>query len=285
VRYRRTLIGAALLLAPTSLPAVATAAATTTPAQRLFTLTLANHAGWELSITGEQGATQIGVGLLRFRRTHGASVQYFAPGTITKKRIAVDLGSNGKLDVTFKPGRTTTRTVPKPCKAARKARYTSGHWVGTIRFDGDLGFTTVHAGHAAGTLQDLPKTTCSTSSQAARATSTVFLSSSAPEGSTQRFSASRSRGENRFEASIKEQRGAIEIVRDVYVKAGAFSFSPELSSATATVSHAPFAGSLAYARTSSTVGTATGDLSVVFPGLAGRVPLAGPGWGGSLSRS
>lgn len=251
--------------------------------ESLFELKASN--GWMLSVTGTVGKKSVAVLLSKGRAPNVQSVVYVAPGTVTSTRLKADLGAIGKVDVAFKPSETATFKVPAPCSATKEAKTTAGTWTGTIKVTGDRRFASVNAKRASGAVDALPATTCTAPAPDG---TTVRLAANPPGGGPLRgLAVTQRQGTLEIDAYVTETRGRLQIIRDVMTAKGAFTAAPDLTTATITPAFAPFAGTGTFTAapgSGGASGTFTGDISVAFPGLAGRVPLTGAGWPTTLTR-
>jgi hypothetical protein len=90
----------------------------------------------------------------------GIGASYSSPGRIDGTRVRARFGGLGLVDVSFEQeGETVVRPPPPSCEGAPRT-IRSGSFVGTIRFDGERGFSTVDAARASGTLKTVPEWTC-----------------------------------------------------------------------------------------------------------------------------
>ena len=272
----RVLIVAALVGAA-ALPS--TAAAASSPGFKQSNLTLEASNGYTLFVSGGAGSKSLLMMATKGRGGTGTTVSYTVPGSVTTTRLKGSFDSVGEIDVEFEPRRTRLSSVGKPCRSSRKQATTTGAWRGTIRFKGERGYSKVTAKSANGAVITYPPSTCASLPKQR----TVHLTASSFGAGRQAFTASRRGTTTRFSAGTGETRGKVTINRSVSVDRGTFSFDPGLTSATVAVEAGPFAGRGSYTETGENTGTFTGDLSVAFPGLAGRVPLAGPAFTGTLS--
>ena len=224
---------------------------------------------------------------LVFAHRHAASVSYFAPAEVTETSIDADLGSLGRIDVTFSPSGKSKRERSACDK--RPVSVDSGRYEGTIDFEGEEGFAQAHADSARGDLSFLLSLVCSTNgiegvggrSPGARLTA---RHRGARHFGFEAFKNSPSRKAT-FSAFVEERRGSMTIERSLKVRAGHATFDYDVPAGTATVAPpAPFHGKAAFRRRSKGPPSWHGDLSVDFPGRAG-VHLAGAGTRASIVRA
>lgn len=273
---------AAALLA-TSASAQAAEAAVVPPG---FRLTAAN--GYTLSAIGlKDPKTGAGVILLAVRSRH-AEALYAAFASIGPTSIEADLGAIGQIDVDFVSS-GQSRSERAVC-GGRSVLVDAGHYEGAIDFEGEEGYSQVHASSARG------EATMALSLGCAGGPESEGIGGHSPgarltvrhQGARQfEFSAMKNSPSRpaRFTASIEERRGDLWISRRVGVTAASDSFDFDVPSGTAHVNPpAPFAGEASYRRPSGKRARWRGDLSVDFPGHAG-VRLTGAGSRASLVRA
>jgi len=167
-----------------------------------------------------------------------------------------------------------------------------GVFVGTIRFRGEGGYTSVEARHATGRLSSGEKIKCvfpnlrPGSGPAANESRQAPPSLGAAQGRHRGFGVEFSGGKRRsilISAFSQERRGRIGVFRDVFAEGppASFDFAADLSSATVRPPK-PFQGEASFQRSPS--GSIwSGTLSVDFPGRD-DVRLAGPRFESKLTR-
>ena len=258
------------------------------------------------------------------------SAAYFAKGSFEAggsafegARIRARFGSRGRVAVEFRPlGEAKRRLPPRRCEGRPRVRQ-AGLFVGTIRFTGEGGYTSVDATRTLGTVRTTPRWRCRRGRRAPQgrlsampapgpsrserlvpfgldpeAERLTTLDAEADDGRTSfRASATRPRGrsgETTFAAVRLERRPNLTIVRSAFAhgEEEAFTFDKALGTASA-APPGPFAGTADFVRDAG--GTVIcygypcdrsswlGPLSVDFPGAAG-VPLAGKGFHARLFR-
>lgn len=230
----------------------------------------------------ENPQTGVGRVLVDLRSRH-ADVTYSAPAAVSSGSVQADLGELGGIDVHFVPaGRT--RTEQPEC--GKPVQVDAGRYEGSIDFEGERGYSEVHASSARGEAGMVLSLVCAS-------TGSEGIGGHAPGA---RLTVRRRRTPSRFEltamengptrpvrlgAGIDERRGGLAISRSVEVVAGPGAFDFDVPAGTATLQPPePFAGSAAYRHLSRGRSTWRGDLSVDFPGrpdvrLAGRGTRAG----------
>ncbi len=226
---------------------------------------------------------------------NGASSVYTAPAKAAgPETVDAGLGSLGGIAVRFRPsGRrvvSTTQACGRPARVVRRL----GTFVGTIRFEGEDGYTTVAATSARGSVgTPLPDDCGSPGSRSgtAVASSRSMLIGSVADGavlsavdprSGSSFRAAPGSGGVSFRARVEERTAdGVTVVRHAQAGAPASAFDSNRVLTWASVTPpAPFSGK---ARFAAGAGVRwTGSLRVTFPGLS--VPLTGPGFRSRLER-
>lgn len=271
--------GLALVLAA----ATSTYAAESLPIPAGFELRASD--GYTLSVMAlEDPRTDRGVALLLMRSRH-SQVFYFSKASVAPTSIEADLGALGRIDVDFVSS-GQSRTDRSVCGDA--VQMDSGRYEGTIDFEGEEGYSEVHASSARGDstmalslpCADLGSEGYGGHSPGARLTvrhRARRLQFSAMKNSPTRPA--------RFAATVLERRRNILISRSIDVTAAPGSFDFDVPSGTAhVVPPKPFAGEASYFRPSGKSANWHGDLSIDFPGHAG-VRLTGSGTRASLIRA
>jgi hypothetical protein len=227
--------------------------------------------------------------LILFFGRKGAGATYFALHhvEVTETTIAADLGRLGSIDLHFVPSGRNTKEHSR-CDRSQSIAFDSGYYEGRIDFEGEEGFTAVHATRAAGELQlalnliclggprvegsgpDLPGALLRTRQRRPQGSLELQARTNSPTRPP------------RFEASIEERSSVLPVVRSVTVFAAPAAFRYDVSAQTARLAPPmPFAGVARFDRAGRRPGRLRGELTVDFPGRSG-VSLAG--LGGSLSR-
>ncbi|HTR76323.1 MAG TPA: hypothetical protein VMH33_13805 [Solirubrobacterales bacterium] len=255
--------------------------------------------GYTITVSADPGFGEVELSA----EAPGANALYMVKGKVTPNSIRANLGKLGRIAVHFVPsGRERTVKVPPKCLKNRPPSVSArlGHFVGTIDFHGERGYTKVRARSAAGGIGDplavsREKIQCEFSqskSERRREQESVALQGSPRKGLS--FTASPffaklpslakkvrhlpPRGDRLlFFAFAYEKAGKITIIRS----AGALGESRNLlyddSLTTATVSApaaGPFSGSAGFVRAADGSTSLTGTLAVELPGL-GTVALTG----------
>jgi hypothetical protein len=248
------------------------------------------------------------------------SATYISNGRLEGDRIRARFGSRGRIAVEFRPsGEVRRRRPPRRCKGEPRVTRL-GIFVGTIRFAGEGGYTSVDADRAKGKVRTAPRWRCgrrqgSPSRRAAYPVAGASIAKRAPFGldpEAERFTVLAAEsdddgtaftaravrlqgrpGSTSFIATRLESRPSLRIVRFAFTDGtdDTFSFDEVLSTASATPP-SPFAGSANFVRDAGGKvcvrypcdrSSWLGSLSVDFPG-ADDVPLAGEGFRALLFR-
>jgi hypothetical protein len=213
------------------------------------------------------------------------SASYGAPrgGTATAKRMQLDLGTAGGFDVSFHAKRTRMVSPPKGCKG-KDAPKKIGLWKGPIEFNGEGGYTSVHAHKAKGSVLFSKRWNCR-GYVARRGTQLFAVGGQLPSAPIQ-FTAFRPAGTTKSEfkatASGSFEAGSTKVsfLRSVALTGpmSTFTFNGDLTSAHVDPP-GPFSGSAHYAKPNGW----SGSLEVNFPGQR-HVKLASPEFGATLGR-
>jgi hypothetical protein len=228
---------------------------------------------------------------------NGASSVYTAPPkSAGPGTVDAGLGALGRIAVQFRPsGRRIVSTARRVCGRPLRIVRRLGTFVGTIRFEGEAGYTAVAAASARGSVGTPLPSDCGApgSSPGAAVVSSpstllrplargaVLFAEDPRRGS--RFRAAPAAGGVSFRARVEERNDdGVTVVRRAQAGAptSAFDFDPALSWA-AVRPPAPFSGTARFAARAGTHWT--GSLRVTFPGLS--VPLTGAGFRARLGRS
>lgn len=294
-RRRRPSIGVAgigVLVALLALPgaAIAKGGSFVTGPSHSVELRLRGSKGYSISVSGDRET----VTLTAERK--GSSASYTTKGLASATRIKARLGRLGRVSVRFHSHGGPKRTpLPKGICRGEAEMVESGTWVGQIQFNGEQGYTTVHATRAKGTITDSPKQTCSIpggkEGNLPNFQATIFSAASDAKGIFATSLSSDSRPSidgSLFTASLLEfHRRGLSIIRSISTdaKGDAIALNEEgdhITSATITPP-APFKGTATFQRTHGSEGSWTGTLAGDFPGR-GEVTLAGPKFFAKVSR-
>ncbi len=214
------------------------------------------------------------------------SVAYTVPGSITDGGIHANLGKYGRVNLRWVPnGRVREVRVKCHTKGVRKHFYDAGSYVGTLRFRGGGGFTSVKRHRIAWRR----------SWYSALGACGYFLSTGEPGAglvidagerghmsSPVGFSVYRPHvgAKVSYGAHLDETEGRIEITRRAEAEGGTHSLTAagEYPSVSATFSPpAPFYGTAMFEPSGPEKGTLTGDLGVEFPDHT-KVAMPGKGF-------
>jgi len=227
--------------------------------------------------------------LILFVGRKGAAATYFVlrDVTVTETRIAADLGLLGSIDLHFVPSGRNKKEHPS-CEPEQSIEFDSGFYEGRIDFEGEEGFTEVHATRAAGELQLGLNLICGggprvegSGGNAPGALLRVRRRWSKGHLELQTRTNSPSRPA-RFEASIEERVQGLVVFRNVTAAGVPAAFDFDVPAQTARLAPPrPFAGVARFKRDGKGPGRLRGGLTVDFPG---RSNISLTGARGSLSR-
>lgn len=268
------------------------------PESRLAIADLAGSNGYRITIAA-LGPRY--VALVAIRR--GSAVSYFVRAPFDGKRIDARFGKLGRVSVRFDPSGPLQREDQpggSRCKGGDSTSQ-SGRFVGTIRFRGERGFTTVRRSSVRTTVSHTARQVCKLPPEGKvtepesedKATSVSAVVRGNPEGPVfTAYSVPPEAGQQEegpsFSASITDRRQSMIVSHGASASGGpgAFAVSPlGTVPATATVSPpSPFEGSATLTKTPGGATTWTGDLSVELPGR-GTVALTGPSFAAKLCRN
>ncbi|HET7417382.1 MAG TPA: hypothetical protein VFJ61_07160 [Solirubrobacterales bacterium] len=219
----------------------------------------------------------------------GASATYFPRRhvEVTDTTIAADLGRLGSIDLHFVPSNQTTKAHPR-CEPQQSIEFDSGSYQGRIDFEGEEGFTEVHASRAAGEPQMGLNLICpggpaveGSGGHAPGAYLHVHRRWSVGSVDLQARTNSPSRPP-RFEASIQERGSDVPVIRTVAISGAPAAFEYDVSTQIARLAPPrPFAGVARFERSEKRPGRLRGGFSVDFPG---RSDVSLSGARGGLSR-
>lgn len=219
-----------------------------------------------------------------------STVGYIPRASVPKgSDIKFRLPGLGRVSMRFHPQGPPRRSAPGPsprCRGGEQVKQ-RGHFVGTIRFRGERGYTSARATQAKGAIESRTKEVCKRSpseeDDSEPLTDRTELNAKSRSGSQgvafNAFMVSDPVDLTSFGASVVERRLGMTIFRYTYAEGEQGDIAigdtrPYPLSATVTPP-APFSGSAEYTRTPGGDRTWTGSLAVTLPGL-GRVSLAGP---------
>jgi hypothetical protein len=219
------------------------------------------------------------------------SVTYTVPGSISDEGIHADLGKYGRIDMQWVPnGRV--REVRKKCryKGVKQRFYDAGSYVGTLRFRGGGGFTSVHqrrvawrqswysggfgaCGYSLGTGEPGAGIVIEAGERGHISTPVHLFVYKPHQGAKVEYS-----------AHSEQKTGRIKITRNAFSIGGTHSLTAagEYPSVSATISPpAPFYGTAKFEPSGPEKGTLTGTVGVEFPDHT-KVALAKKGFEADL---
>ena len=270
--WRGSIIGLVVVLAMLLVAASATAALLPPPGG--FRLQASNgYTLRGLSYDGDSRDENDAL-LLIFNRK-GSAAFYVAQKdvVVTEESISADFGDLGSIDLHFVP--TGQPRDDSPTCIRHPIEVDSGAYEGHVEFEGEEGFTAVHATRALGDAKFTIGLICAGSgnegaggnSPGGRLLAHRKLRSGNVTFEAWKNSPTRPTW---FEASIEERRGALAIVRGVSSSARPSSFEFDVPAQSARVRPpSPFAGAGHFTRPGKQPGVLRGRLSVDFPGRSG----------------
>ena len=274
---RRSIISLGIAMVAMSVASAASAAQL--PAPGGFRLQASN--GYTLRGLAYDGASrQQPDALLLFFTRKDSAVFYFARRgvVVTEETIDADLDQLGSIDFRFVP--TGEPRDDAPGCIDEPVEVDSGVYEGRVDFEGEEGFTGVHATRARGDAKFGVGLICGMSiieGQGGRAPGAQLSVHRRWSGGSLAFEAwknSPTRPAN-FEASVEERRGALTIVREVEGRGAPTAFRFDIPKQRASLHPpSPFAGLGRFTRPGRSLGSLGGSLEVDFPGRA-NVALAG----------
>jgi hypothetical protein len=267
---------AVLLVLGASLTATATpAAAAPLPAPSGFTVKASN--GYSIFVFGARGRgkdepDQVGI----FVTGKTGSAAYSTPATLTETTIKADLGSLGKIDVSFQPSGQARKVQPL---CIDPVSFDSGHYEGTIVFHGEEDYTDLEATRAPGDIGFLLDVICPGSGGAIGPglPGAQLEVRSGPRQSDAHMTVikNRPRGPAHYEVSVSEEYEGVAILRfaNPVLPARSFKYDPRIQTAMVRPP-APFSGTAQFHRKAKPANRWTGNLTVDLPGRS-DVPLTG----------
>ena len=203
--------------------------------------------------------------------------------------IAADFGSAGSISVVFQPSgkvhvtKLNLKNKVKHCNAPHRIVRRLGTFTGTIKFQGEGGYTSIDLTSAKGSVGTSPFRSCTNKRKrhgaGAQKSSSVREASllAIPKGNSSpavSFIASKGRGGANFSAhTVEPLTKNLFVIHSAQASAPANSFTFHRAPSSATIRPpAPFSGVGIY-RGGHSSPAWTGDLSVAFPGF--EAPLTG----------
>lgn len=215
-------------------------------------------------------------------------VIYDAPATVTKTSMQASFGALGEIAVTFHPSGRAKRV--RPGCGGKSYAFDSGSYEGTIRFNGEEGFTSVEATSAKGDLGFLIDLLCPGISGGSGgpflpgAELNAYVGSSR-RGAHVRVVKNQPTAAAHYGAGVSEVHEGVSISRfaNAVEPASTFVFDSKVQTATLRPSP-PFSGTGRFNRAASPTNRWSGNLTVDLPGRAG-VKLNGGGDRATLRHS
>ena len=274
----------ALLLFAT--PAAGETSTRFSPASASFSLRAGN--GYRISVERTRGRASLYA--VHGGKSFFAGTSYTVHAKASPLRIDARFGKFGRVSVRLKTERMKKGKLEEQCKG-KPETVRFGVFVGTIRFRGEGGYTSVAARHAEGRMSSGQRLKCvfpnlRPGAGSARESRQVPPTLAASQGRHRFIQVEPSGGKQRsiiFSAGSSERRGRMDIFRNVFAEAppASFVFASDLSSATVQPP-LPFHGEASFQRSPSGLAW-SGPLSVDFPGRE-DVQLAGPRFTAHLAR-
>jgi hypothetical protein len=225
------------------------------------------------------------------------SADYVVPRRAPRAgELHATLGKLGRISLRFRAsGPPRARKEPGDCKG-RGSTEQKGRFVGSIRFRGERGFTSVRATSASGQIFRSFKRVCRRSHEprgvlaGRKALSLGAYIKGNPDGASfGAYELAPTSGSDsvNYSASITEHRGQMTATRSASASAEPSTLTvddPSVRPATALVAPPfPFSGTAILERGPGTASIWSGDLSVDLPGF-GALPLTGPSFSAQLCR-
>jgi hypothetical protein len=273
---------------------------------RLVVLSLDGSHGYSIDVVGSGSnvAVLASKGLLASPdRPSFTAVTYSVRGKVTDEGIEARYGSRGRVSVRMEPGARVEVEDNGPGCKGKPSVTRRGRFTGTIRFQGEKGFTRVRATQAKGFLSRSYRLVCKRprgenrdARKAPPTTSLGAISSRYPSApwfsvykeEINRRGAQFSSEEANYTASATEKRQGMTIFRlgTAIAPPETFAVSPlGVSPITATVAPGPpFSGTAAYEKSAGGKAIWSGDLAVELPGRD-EVSLADSTYRAKLCRS
>lgn len=213
-----------------------------------------------------------------------ASIYRARAASSDPRRVEARLGQLGRISVAFHPsGRSRVTTLGpgsgEGCGGPTRIVRRLGSFRGTVEFQGEDGYTSVHATSAPGSIGTPLPSGCAAASftRPVSGAMPAAVLSAVDRRAGARFEARTTGSGVAFTATWRERlAGGLAVARRAYAGAprGSFAFGRGLTWAKVTPP-APFSGAARFGDASW-----TGSLSATFPG--GAIPMTGPGFRASL---
>lgn len=119
---------------------------------------LRGSSGYGIALSADRGYVSLAV------QGHHATVQYLARGAVGKRRITARFDSLGRVALRFHPrGNVYRRKEREPNCRGGDSLIQPGVFVGKLEFEGEQGYTKVHANRIKGTVTHTKRQVCRTS--------------------------------------------------------------------------------------------------------------------------
>jgi hypothetical protein len=230
-----------------------------------------------------------------------ATTTYFAPASGDPNAFEADLGTLGAIAATFQPSgetrvsRVNLKGKTTKCVGAERIVRHLGTFNGTIKFQGEGGYTAVDVSSAKGTVGTSLFRNCTTKPRRPRrhrrtSANGIHFSAVSSDDPPVFFAASTGRpclssgnGPCFYASTVEALPGELVVVRSVQATSAdrSFVFNDALTHARL-IPPGPFSGQGNF-RSAPQASGWTGSLAVAFPGAT--VPLTGPSFAAQLSRS
>jgi hypothetical protein len=248
-------------------------------------LSLGATHGYRLTLTEfGYGATLKATRVKGSKPTHGSWTDYVVRAKPSADRVDAGFGALGQISMRFRPSGLVTYGKPqRGCRGPDRYSYRHGVFVGSLDFEGEEGFTTVHAHRVKGTVAVPGRLRCEASggeatgkAEARHGSKPTSFEAGWRSGLTARYLSASGGGERAtFAVSSYETQGRLAIYRRAFASGAASAFRTDSALSFATLSPpAPFSGTGLLRRNASGARNWTGSLAVSFPGDPG-VPLTG----------
>ncbi len=253
--------------------------------------------GYRILVSARQATVTVGVERANTTRA-GTSTTYVARGVSGPNGIHADLHQFGRLDLTFHATAEAVRGLPPDCFGGTTGAATiPGYFTGTIDFEGQGGYTSVHSHRVRGEVVLPPAEQCPLVAGGANplfedpaaelppSKTRMTLAAFVKSGTGGLSFYARREGKAGYVAERYGTVGRIGLYSLAYAVAPKSSFvsNPQVSFGTVSPP-APFSGSATLSRGPGGTRSWTGTLAATFPGEP-PVSLVGPQFRTTLSRS
>ena len=260
-------------------------------------LELIGSHGYRILVSARLATVTIGVERANTSRS-GTSTTYVARGVTGQNGIHADFHQFGRIDLTFHAAAPAARGLPPDCFGGTTGAATlPGYFTGTIDFEGQGGYTAVHAHRIRGEVVLPPTEQCPLVAGGANplfedpaaelppAQTRMTLSALDKAGTGGLLFVARREGKTGYFAERFGTVGRIGLYSVAYAVGprSSFASNPQVSFGTVHPP-APFSGSATLSRDADGKRSWTGTLAAAFPGEA-PVSLVGPQFHTTLSRS